>query len=249
MLLGVRAVIAESFERIHRSNLIGMGVLPLQFTARSERPVARADRTRELRHQRLRSGDARTAQVIATQRRQAAPFDSRCACASIRPRSASTSAMAASCSTCCVSSRRRRARPEGGARLGAAALAWRSSISTARSRDTTRCCRYVLGYLWRHPWRLPRLLAMLIPAVRFLFDLRPRGDQGQLHPRDPRRCSARRACSAGREQFVRRLLQRGLRIEAHRGPRAPSRARRSAAADVGQHRSVRAADRLSTRLR
>jgi aconitate hydratase len=32
ILLGVRAVIAESFERIHRSNLIGMGVLPLQFT-------------------------------------------------------------------------------------------------------------------------------------------------------------------------------------------------------------------------
>lgn len=31
MLLGVRAVFAESFERIHRSNLIGMGVLPLQF--------------------------------------------------------------------------------------------------------------------------------------------------------------------------------------------------------------------------
>jgi len=33
MLLGVRAVIAESFERIHRSNLVGMGVLPLQFEA------------------------------------------------------------------------------------------------------------------------------------------------------------------------------------------------------------------------
>jgi aconitate hydratase len=32
-LLGVRAAIAESFERIHRSNLIGMGVLPLQFPA------------------------------------------------------------------------------------------------------------------------------------------------------------------------------------------------------------------------
>jgi aconitate hydratase len=31
-LLGVRAVIVESFERIHRSNLVGMGVLPLQFT-------------------------------------------------------------------------------------------------------------------------------------------------------------------------------------------------------------------------
>jgi aconitate hydratase len=36
-LLGVRAVIAESFERIHRSNLIGMGVLPLQFAAGQSR--------------------------------------------------------------------------------------------------------------------------------------------------------------------------------------------------------------------
>jgi aconitate hydratase len=31
MLLGVRAVLAESYERIHRSNLVGMGILPLQF--------------------------------------------------------------------------------------------------------------------------------------------------------------------------------------------------------------------------
>src|ERR1700743_3614174 len=30
-LLGVRAIIAESFERIHRSNLVGMGILPLEF--------------------------------------------------------------------------------------------------------------------------------------------------------------------------------------------------------------------------
>jgi aconitate hydratase len=33
MLLGVRAVVAESFERIHRSNLVNMGVLPLQFSS------------------------------------------------------------------------------------------------------------------------------------------------------------------------------------------------------------------------
>ena len=32
-LLGVRAVLAESYERIHRSNLVGMGILPLQFLA------------------------------------------------------------------------------------------------------------------------------------------------------------------------------------------------------------------------
>jgi aconitate hydratase len=36
-LLGVRAVIAESYERIHRSNLVGMGVLPLQFTGTDTR--------------------------------------------------------------------------------------------------------------------------------------------------------------------------------------------------------------------
>jgi aconitate hydratase len=33
LLLGVRAVLAESFERIHRSNLIGMGVLPVEYRA------------------------------------------------------------------------------------------------------------------------------------------------------------------------------------------------------------------------
>ncbi|MGE6459979.1 hypothetical protein ACQKEG_28550, partial [Klebsiella quasipneumoniae] len=31
VVLGIRVVIAESFERIHRSNLIGMGILPLEF--------------------------------------------------------------------------------------------------------------------------------------------------------------------------------------------------------------------------
>jgi len=42
-LLGVRAVIAESFERIHRSNLVGMGVLPLQFPAGVTRKTLRLD--------------------------------------------------------------------------------------------------------------------------------------------------------------------------------------------------------------
>ncbi len=36
-LLGIKAVIAESFERIHRSNLIGMGILPLQFQDKTSR--------------------------------------------------------------------------------------------------------------------------------------------------------------------------------------------------------------------
>ena len=52
MLLGVRAVIAESYERIHRSNLIGMGVLPLQFPVDVDRRVARPDRHRDVHHHR-----------------------------------------------------------------------------------------------------------------------------------------------------------------------------------------------------
>lgn len=45
MLLGVRAVIAESFERIHRSNLVGMGILPLQFKAGTTRQTLKLDGT------------------------------------------------------------------------------------------------------------------------------------------------------------------------------------------------------------
>ena len=44
-LLGVRAVIAESFERIHRSNLVGMGVLPLQFKDGTNRKSLALDGT------------------------------------------------------------------------------------------------------------------------------------------------------------------------------------------------------------
>ncbi len=50
-LLGVRVVIAESFERIHRSNLIGMGILPLEFPQGVTRKNATADRRRADRYQ------------------------------------------------------------------------------------------------------------------------------------------------------------------------------------------------------
>src|SRR3546814_10504558 len=42
-LLGVKAVVAESFERIHRSNLVGMGVLPLQFAEGTTRKTLNLD--------------------------------------------------------------------------------------------------------------------------------------------------------------------------------------------------------------
>ncbi len=44
-LLGVKAVIAESFERIHRSNLVGMGILPLQFKDGTDRKSLKLDGT------------------------------------------------------------------------------------------------------------------------------------------------------------------------------------------------------------
>ena len=49
-LLGVKAVIARSFERIHRSNLVGMGVLPLQFKGTDSVAVARHHRRGDVRH-------------------------------------------------------------------------------------------------------------------------------------------------------------------------------------------------------
>ena len=47
-LLGIKAVITESFERIHRSNLIGMGVIPLQFTAGATRKSLNLDGSEEI---------------------------------------------------------------------------------------------------------------------------------------------------------------------------------------------------------
>ena len=62
-LLGVRAVIAETFERIHRSNLVGMGVLPLQFPEGESAGSARAHR---------RGGASRSPAWPSAERRRAA---------------------------------------------------------------------------------------------------------------------------------------------------------------------------------
>jgi aconitate hydratase len=62
-LLGVRAVIAESFERIHRCNLIGLGVLPLQFLAGTTRRDLALDGTEDLDLLGI-DGDLRPRQVV-----------------------------------------------------------------------------------------------------------------------------------------------------------------------------------------
>jgi len=66
MLLGVRAVIAESFERIHRSNLIGMGVLPLQFPSGVTAQSLGLNGRELIEIQGLNQGTAKSVTVIAT---------------------------------------------------------------------------------------------------------------------------------------------------------------------------------------
>jgi aconitate hydratase len=66
LLLGVRAVIAESFERIHRSNLIGMGVLPLQYQDGQNAASLGLTGKESFEILGIDHGRARTVQVVAT---------------------------------------------------------------------------------------------------------------------------------------------------------------------------------------
>ncbi len=66
LLLGVKAVIAESFERIHRSNLVGMGVLPLRFRDGQTAPSLGLDGSETYAVSGLADGEAKTATVTAT---------------------------------------------------------------------------------------------------------------------------------------------------------------------------------------
>jgi aconitate hydratase len=65
-LLGVKAVIAESFERIHRSNLVGMGVLPLQFKAGENAKAHGLDGSEVFDITGLDDGASKTATITAT---------------------------------------------------------------------------------------------------------------------------------------------------------------------------------------
>ena len=100
-LLGIRFVIAESYERIHRSNLVGMGVLPLQFPDGEsvESLGLKGDETFDLAP--LEDG-ARELHVTATPAGGGTRSSSTRACASTRRTSGSTTATAGSCTSCCA---------------------------------------------------------------------------------------------------------------------------------------------------
>jgi len=148
MLLGVKAVIAESFERIHRSNLIGMGVAPLQFLPGQNVASLKLTGREVFEIAGLSRGDADEVSVSAP-RHRAKPCNLPLACALTPRRSASTTGTAGSCSTCCASWPQQAAPPDRSRAAGRAPESHttrrgeysRCSISMAPSRAVTRCCR------------------------------------------------------------------------------------------------------------
>ena len=101
-LLGIKAVIAESFERIHRSNLVGMGVIPFEFTGGwASRAMRRSRSTGSIPSNRCKMCPAPSPMPMARPRR------SRSSAGSIRRSRSNTSSMAACCIMCCATSPRR----------------------------------------------------------------------------------------------------------------------------------------------
>ena len=99
-LLGIRAVIAESYERIHRSNLVGMGILPLQFKDGDIGAVARPDGHETFTIAGLAGAEEIPREVVV---RADDKRVRRSRSGSTRRRSSGTSATAASSSSCCGS--------------------------------------------------------------------------------------------------------------------------------------------------
>ena len=70
ILLGVKAVLTSSFERIHRSNLVGMGVLPLTFKKGENADTYNLGMGRSIGITGLDNGESKTATVTATKSRR-----------------------------------------------------------------------------------------------------------------------------------------------------------------------------------
>ena len=103
-LLGVRAVIAQSFERIHRSNLIGMGVVPLQFREGESWQTLglKGDETVTIKGLAEGLKPRATLTVEITRADGSQGRRPMCCAASIRWTSSTTTGTAASCPMCCA---------------------------------------------------------------------------------------------------------------------------------------------------
>ena len=103
-LLGVKAVVAKSFERIHRSNLVGMGVLPLQFKEGVDAATLKLDGSETFDLVGVEAGITPQQDVtLVIIARMAARNVSRSSCVSIRRSKSSTTTRAAFCRLCWAS--------------------------------------------------------------------------------------------------------------------------------------------------
>ena len=226
-LLGVKAVIAESFERIHRSNLVGMGVIPFEFTGGDNRKTLglKGDETISISGL---AGDLKPLTIVpcTITYGDGTVRDDRARSAGSIPRSrSSTSRTAGCCTTCCaiwpgglrrsagaprgVRGRQRRARRS-------RRLDWREARPAARTGGP-------------EPESPMRLLPPLLAAVLSLVPLAGRG-----------------ADHAG---GARALHQPGLLV-LPAGRRAPDRARRPRGGDrAGAARGLLGLSRLEGRVR
>ncbi len=100
-LLGVKAVIVESFERIHRSNLVGMGVLPLQFLEGMDRKTLELQGTEMFDISGIEDGlSPRSISAAPSPMRTVRRRTSNCSAGSIRSTRSTTTATVASSSMC-----------------------------------------------------------------------------------------------------------------------------------------------------
>ena len=104
-LLGVKAVIARSFERIHRSNLVGMGVLPLQFKGADSAASLgiKGDETIDVVGCRTDIRPQQDVTLVDHRNGRHEEGSQGAARASTRRSRSTTTSTAASCRTCCAS--------------------------------------------------------------------------------------------------------------------------------------------------
>ena len=234
-LLGVKAVIAESFERIHRANLVGMGVFPLTFQAGQTAASLGLDGTEAYDFEGLTNG-SREARVNGHQ-----PVRQGHALRRERPRRHAEGMG--------VHGERRdpalRAAPARGLSRAAMRVAVFDLDGTITRADTL--WPYLRGWVRRQ--RRPGFWRRALAAAG-RYPVRPRPRPAQVRV-DPRRHGWRHAQRSGRVDGDVRGGPRRRRSLPGRagGDRAASRGRRSTGAPVGERRPLRPGHRPATRLR
>ncbi len=223
MLLGIKAVVVESFERIHRSNLVGMGVLPLTFKDGVDPAHAGPDGRRDHRHR--GPGDHHAAHGPDHAHPPRRRHDGRGAAdvpRRYRSTRSNTTATAASCSTCCAGWRRP---PE---KQGQGPCPWTPPragrpfdplLRVSRSRGAPPG-----GVQGQRPWPSFSGRPAHAPRVPSPSRRRPRPPADRLRPARPRHLRGRARRAGLRDRHHRQRVDRLAAPRLHGAGREPRRA-------------------------